>query len=192
MHQALKSLNVSKSPGPDEIHPRILKELSYELSKPLTMLFNKSIHDGKIPDKWKIAEVRPIFKKGSKNQAGNYRPVSLTSVVCKVFEGFIRDAMYTHFITNKLLSNKLFGFCQGRSCVTQLLVTLHDWMTFLDSNIPVDCMYLDFRKAFDAVPHRRLLHKIKGYGVGGNVLNWVSDFLSNRTQYVALDGISSD
>ena len=100
--------------------------------------------------------------------------------------------MYTHFITNKLLSNKQFGFCQGRSCVTQLLVTLHDWMTFLDSNIPVDCMYLDFRKAFDAVPHRRLLHKIKGYGVGGNVLNWVSDFLSNRTQYVALDGISSD
>ena len=64
MHQALKSLNVSKSPGPDEIHPRILKELSLELSKPLTMLFNKSIHDGKIPDKWKVAEVRPIFKKG--------------------------------------------------------------------------------------------------------------------------------
>ena len=100
--------------------------------------------------------------------------------------------MYTHFISNNLLSSKQFGFCQGRSCVTQLLVTLHDWMSFLDNNIPVDCMYLDFRKAFDAVPHRRLIHKIKGYGIRGNVLNWVTDFLSNRTQYVSLDGISSE
>ena len=192
MYQALSSLKISKSPGPDEIHPRILKELAKELSSPLTLLFNKSLQEGKLPDKWKIAEVRPIFKKGSKQQAGNYRPVSLTSVVCKVFEGFIRDAMYTHFISNNLLSSKQFGFCQGRSCVTQLLVTLHDWMSFLDNNIPVDCMYLDFRKAFDAVPHRRLIHKIKGYGIRGNVLNWVTDFLSNRTQYVSLDGISSD
>ena len=156
------------------------------------MLFNKSIKDGKIPDKWKLQEVRPIFKKGSKQQAGNYRPVSLTSVVCKVFEGFIRDAMYSHFISNNLLSTKQFGFCQGRSCISQLLATLHDWMTFLDDHIPVDCMYLDFRKAFDAVPHRRLLHKIKGYGVGGDILNWVTDFLSNRTQYVSLDGINSN
>ena len=192
MYKALNSLNVSKSPGPDEIHPRILKELASELSIPLTMLFNKSIKDGKIPDKWKLQEVRPIFKKGSKQQAGNYRPVSLTSVVCKVFEGFIRDAMYSHFISNNLLSTKQFGFCQGRSCITQLLATLHDWMIFLDDHIPVDCMYLDFRKAFDAVPHRRLLHKIKGYGVGGDILNWVTDFLSNRTQYVSLDGINSN
>ena len=75
--------------------------------------------------------------------------------------------------------------------MTQLLVTLHDWMTLLDKNIPVDCMYLDFRKAFDAVPHKRLLHKIKGYGVRGNILNWVTDFLSNRSQYVSIDGICS-
>ena len=192
MYHALNSLNISKSPGPDEIHPRILKELSKELAKPLSMLFNKSIKEGKIPDKWKIAEVRPIFKKGSKQEAGNYRPVSLTSVVCKVFESFVRDAMYSHFISNNLLSDKQFGFCQGRSCMTQLLVTLHDWMTLLDKNIPVDCMYLDFRKAFDAVPHKRLLHKIKGYGVRGNILNWVTDFLSNRTQYVSLDGFYSE
>ena len=192
MYEALNSLNISKSPGPDEIHPRILKELAKELSKPLTMLFNKSIKDGKIPDIWKIAEVRPIYKKGSKQEAGNYRPVSLTAVVCKVFESFVRDAMYSHFISNNLLSDKQFGFCQGRSCMTQLLVTLHDWMTLLDKNIPVDCMYLDFRKAFDAVPHKRLLHKIKGYGVRGNILNWVTDFLSNRTQYVSLDGFYSE
>ena len=192
MYTSLKSLKTSKSPGPDEIHPRILKELANELSYPLTLLFNKTLEKGKIPAEWKIAQVRPIFKKGSKVSAGNYRPVSLTSVVCKVFEGFIRDAMYTHFVTNNLLSDKQFGFCKGRSCITQLLVTLHDWMCDLDNNTPVDVMYLDFKKAFDSVPHKRLIHKIKGYGVHGNVLNWVRDFLTERTQYVSLDGEESE
>ena len=192
MCKTLKSLKVSKSPGPDEIHPRILKELAEELCHPLTLLFNKSLNAGKIPTKWKVAEVRPIFKKGSKVSAGNYRPVSLTSVVCKVFENFIRNAMYSHLVTNNLLSDKQFGFCKGRSCVTQLLVSLHDWLSELDKNVPVDVMYLDFRKAFDSVPHKRLVHKLKGYGVGNKVLNWVSDFLTDRTQYVSLDGVKSD
>ena len=192
VHRALNSLKAAKSPGPDEIHPRVLKELSEQLAYPLKILFNKTVKEGKIPANWKRAEVRPIFKKGSKQNPGNYRPVSLTSVVCKIFEGFIRDALYTHLITNNLLSSKQYGFCKGRSCVTQLLGTLHDWLLYLDDNIPVDCMYLDFRKAFDAVPHRRLLHKIEGYGVKGNVLKWVTDFLSNRSQYVALNDVASN
>ena len=90
---ALKSLKVCKSPGPDGIHPRVLKELAVELALPLRRLFEKTLNDGKLPKMWKIAEVRPIFKKGKKSSPGNYRPVSLTSVVCKVFEGFFRDAM---------------------------------------------------------------------------------------------------
>ena len=143
MYTTLKSLKVSKSPGPDEIHPRLLRELAKEVAYPLTLLFNKTLDEGKLPTEWKVAEVRPIYKKGSKIQAGNYRPVSLTSVICKVFESFIRDAMYTHFITNNLLSDKQFGFCKGRSCITQLLVTLHDWMIDLDNNKPVYVMYLD-------------------------------------------------
>ena len=82
--------------------------------------------------------MRPIFKKGKKSSPGNYRPVSLTSILCKIFESFIRRALYAHLIENKLLSEHQFGFCQGRSCVSQLLVTLCDWMYDLDNDIPVD------------------------------------------------------
>ena len=83
--KALKSLKTSKSPGPDGVHPRVLRELANELAFPLRKLFEKSLVEGKLPKKWKIAEVRPIFKKGDKSKPGNYRPVSLTSVVCKLF-----------------------------------------------------------------------------------------------------------
>ena len=77
--------------------------------------------------------------------------------MCKDFENFIRNAMYSHLVTNKLLSEKQYGFCKGRSCLTQLLVSLHDLLSELDKNVPVDVMYLDFRKAFDYVPHKRLV-----------------------------------
>ena len=191
MSQALKNLNGTKSPGPDEIHPRILKELHVELAKPLTVLFNNSILESKIPVEWKIAEVRPIFKKGDKSQAGNYRPVSLTSIVCKLFEGFIRDALYDHLVENELLSRDQYGFCSGRSCVTQLLTTVTDWMEYLDQGIPVDSIYLDLRKAFDTVPHQRLIHKLKGYGIRDNLLHWIADFLNDRSQYVSIKSVSS-
>ena len=111
---ALKSLNVDKSQGPDGIHPRVLKELADQIASPLCKIFNRSIKEGKIPDMWREAEVRPIFKKGKKNDPGNYRPVSLTSVLCKVLEGFVRRALYNHLVDNELLSEHQFGFCNGR------------------------------------------------------------------------------
>ena len=121
------------------------------------------------------------------------RPVSLTSIICKVFESFIRDALYAHLVNNELLSVHQFGFCKGRSCSTQLLVCLNDWLSDLDKKSPVDTIYLDFRKAFDAVPHNRLLSKLSGYGVKGNVLEWINSFLSNRSQYVSVNGkVSSE
>ena len=184
MYQVLSNLKTSKSPGPDGVHPRLLKELSRELSQPLLILFNKTLNEGNIPDIWKKAEVKPIFKKGSKEDPGNYRPVSLTSLLCKVFEHFIRDALYKHLIKNSLLSKEQYGFCKKRSCVSQLLVTLNEWFTFLDNKIPVDAAYLDFRKAFDSVPHKRLITKLKGYGVRGKILDWISSFLFGRSQFV--------
>ena len=190
--KSLKSLRVGKSPGPDNIHPRVLSELACELSYPLLLIFNKSMSQGKIPTQWKEAEIRPIFKKGCKSTPGNYRPVSLTSILCKVFEGFVRDALYNHIVTNNLLSVKQFGFCKGRSCVTQLLTTVNKWMKCIDENRPVDAIYLDFAKAFDTVPHKRLIKKLEGYGIRENVLNWVVDFLSDRTQYVSVNGERSN
>ena len=113
MEKALRTLNINKSPGPDGIHPRILKELADVLSLPLKLLFDKTIVLGKLPTKWKLAEVRPIFKKGSKTSPGNYRPVSLTSIICKVFERFIKDRIFNHLTSNGLLSDDQYGFCGG-------------------------------------------------------------------------------
>ena len=192
MEDALNNLKTCKSPGPDEIHPLILKELSAQLSRPLKILFDKTLEHGIIPSDWKLAEVRPIFKKGKKDNPGNYRPVSLTSIICKIFEGFIKNALCKHLTENNLLSDHQFGFCSGRSCTTQLLVTLDSWMNSLDKNTPVDAVYLDFKKAFDTVPHNRLLTKLESYGVTGKVLEWVKTFLSDRKQYVKVNNASSN
>ena len=113
--------------------------------------------------------------------------MSLTSIVCKVFEGFVRNKLFDHLISNNLLSEEQYGFCRGRSCTTQLLNTINDWLLHLDNKIPVDAVYLDFRKAFDTVPHERLLNKLYGYGVRGNLLHWVKHFLSDRSQFVSIN-----
>ena len=176
----LTSLNVNKSPGPDGVHPRVLKELAHELSAPLKTFFDKTMKEGKIPQKWKIAEVKPIFKKGNKNSPNNYRPVSLTCIVCKIFEQFVRNALYKHLTDNDLLALEQFGFCQGRSCTTQLLVTINDWLLNIDKNVPTDAVYLDFSKAFDCVPHRRLMTKLHAYGIRGDMYNWIKDFYSTE------------
>lgn len=191
IRKELNKLNVSKSCGPDGIHPRLLRELSNELALPLKILFEKTMAEGKLPHGWKRAEVKPIFKKGEKTKPGNYRPVSLTSIICKVFESIVRDALNNHLAEHDLLSKNQYGFTAGRSCVTQLLSTLYDCMKHLDGGDPVDAVYLDLQKAFDKVPHARLLVKLKGYGINGKVLSWIENFLSDRSQFVTVGAESS-
>ena len=147
--------------------------------------------NGSIPSAWKKAEVKPIFKKGDKSSPGNYRPVSLTSIVCKIFEGFVREALNNHFMENDLLSKDQFGFTKARSCVSQLLVTINDWINSIDNDEPVDCIYLDLRKAFDTVSHKLLIYKLRNYGISGNLLKWITSFLSDRTQFVNVNGACS-
>ena len=103
----------------------------------------------------------------------------------------MRDALNNHIVSNKLLSSEQFGFCKGRSCVTQLLNVLNTWFYYLDNNIPVDAIYLDFQKAFDSVPHKRLIEKLRGYGIRDNLLSWIESFLSSRSQYVSVNGYNS-
>ena len=107
--------------------------------------------------------------------------------MCKIFEQFVRNALYKHLTENNLLALEQFGFCQGRSTTTQLLVTMNDWVLNNDNNIPTDAVYLDFSKAFDCVPHRRLMTKLHSYGIRGEVFNWIEDFLCNRSQYVSIN-----
>ena len=188
----LKDLKICKSPGPDEIHPRLLQELHVELATPLHIIYTKSLDTGELPDEWKEANVTAIFKKGSKNSPSNYRPVSLTCIACKLVETVVRNAIYNHMVKNNLFSKKQFGFLSKRSTTLQLLTVLDHWTKILDEGSSVDNIYMDFMKAFDTVPHRRLLQKIRSYGISGKAEKWVEAFLSNRRQRVCINGCHSE
>ena len=166
------------------IHP-------YLAHDPLFLIFKSSLHAGVLPDTWKIANVSPIFKKGNKHVTENYRPISLTSIVCRVMERIIKNAIVKHLDEHSLFSPDQFGFRSKRSCVLQLLHFFEDVTSMLDEGKYVDVIYFDFAKAFDSVPHQRLLVKIKSYGIDGKVFNWISSFLSNRRQRVVLNGYKS-
>ena len=188
----LSNLNVNKAAGPDGLHPRVLKELASTLSVPLSILFNTSLSSGEVPSMWKVGVITALHKKGSKSTAGNYRPISLTAIICKIMEGIIRDYIVKHMMDHSLFCDAQHGFVPGRSCMTQLLLTLEIWSNHLDAGNPLDCIYLDFRKAFDTVPHLRLLSKLDSYGISGNIKAWISSFLLNRKQRVTVDGAYSD
>jgi len=172
-----------KSLGPDSIHSNLLRAEAAEVVKPLTLIFQKSISEGKLDDDWKKANITPIYKKGSRNEAGNYRPVSLTSVVCKLLESITRDQILGYF-NRTVFTKAQHGFVQGRSCLTNLLEVLEHWTSSMDGGYGVDVIYLYYRKAFDTVPHRRLLTKLKMIGITGELLEWIKDFLHNRLMRV--------
>ena len=146
VREEILNLNVNKSCGPDNVHPRLLIELAESLSKPISLLLNRTMEEGDIPTEWKSANVSPIYKKGSKNKAENYRPISLTSIICKIMESFIKERVVAHLISNNLLSSKQFGFISGRSTATQLLRYLDKCIDTIVNGGVVDTIYLDFQK----------------------------------------------
>ena len=184
----LEKLKINKSPGPDTIHPRVLNGAAKSLSVPITYIFKTSLQTKTLPDEWKHANISAIFKKGKKTLPSNYRPVSLTCVVCKIMESIIRDAIIDHMTENSLFSPYQFGFISGRSTVLQLLQVLKIWTDILDEGGLIDSIYCDFMKAFDKVPHKRLIYKVSKYGIKGNILGWISSFLNERTQCVNMNG----
>lgn len=179
-------LQTDKSPGPDGIHPLLLQECAASVAEPLSLIFQKSFELGTLPDDWKTAHIVPIFKKGSKTDKANYRPVSLTSVPCKIMESIIKDRMKQFLDSNGVISDAQHGFMQGRSCLTNLLETLENWTKALDEGYGIDVLYLDYRKAFDSVPIQRLIEKLKVYGITGNLLQWIESFLTLRTMRVGI------
>jgi hypothetical protein len=182
----LKRLNEFKSPGPDKIHPAVLKNCADSISLPLLLIFNISMSSGEVPNEWLEAYVSPIFKKGSRLTPANYRPVSLTSIPCKIMESLVRDRLMGHLRANRLINSQQHGFVPGKACVTNLLETFDYLTKNLGIRKAVDLVFLDFAKAFDKVSHHRLLYKLEAYGIVGNVLSWIKAFLSNRIQRVVL------
>ena len=179
-------MNASKAPGPDGIPSVVLRMCAAQLASPLLSLFRKTIEEGEIPQDWKNAKVVPIHKKGSKTKPGNYRPVSLTCHVCKVMEKIIKRKLITHLMDNDLLSKHQHGFTARKLCQSNLLEVLEKWTKSIDDGLGVDVIYLDYQKAFDSVPHRRLLSKLSGYGIQGRVAKWISAFLQGRRQQVVI------
>jgi len=186
VNDKLLKLNTQKSPGEDQIHPKVLKESAETLCEYLACLFSKSLATGRLPNDWKSAIVVPLHKKGSKKKTENYRPVSLTSIICKLFESIVRDHIVSHMNRHSLFIEHQHGFRAQRSCVTQLLEVVDEWSNVLDEGGCIDTIYLDFQKAFDTVPHERLINKMYSYGIRGNVLKWTKNFLSNRKQAVRI------
>ena len=184
----LAKVNIYKSSGPDDIHPKLLKALAnnQQFVAATGELFRKCADSGTIPSMWKEANVVALHKKGPKNLASNYRPVSLTCILCKIYEKFIRDHILAHVEGSIALQQH--GFVGGRSCLSNLLETVDTILEMLEEGAPVDVLYFDFCKAFDTVPHYRLLAKLESYGITGSILEIVRDFLSNRRMRVVVGG----
>ena len=191
VRKLLRNLNPRKASGPDKIPCRLLKELANELAPALTHLFNQSLRTGEVPSIWKHALVQPIYKKGDRAQAANYRPISLTCVCCKLLEHIVRTGITKHLENNNIISDAQHGFRKARSCETQLILTIQDFASEIDSSGQTDAILLDFSKAFDRVPHQRLLRKLEFYGIRGNINKWIENFLLNRTQQVLVEGETS-
>ena len=149
----IKAMKDNKSPGVDGIPPKVLMETVEQISIPLARVFNLSLKEGVVPFEWKEANIIPLFKKGSRNKSENYRPVSLTSVICKLLERLIKDHMVDFLVKHKLLNSSQHGFLKAWSCLTNMLCFLEEITKWRDVGSPVDIIYLGFQKAFDKVPH---------------------------------------
>ena len=188
----LTELKVDKSKGPDEVYPRVLKECAAAMATPLTLIYRRSHDEGRAPAQFKQANVVPIYKKGSKVSALNYRPISLTSVVCKIQEKIQHRAILRYLMDKELIVPEQHGFLPRKSCTTNLLEAYEILSDAVERGDPVDVIFTDFCKAFDTVPHERLLHKLAAYGISGQLLAWLRDWLTTRQQRVVLGEHKAD
>ena len=181
----------NKSSTPDCIHPRIVKECASGLAAPLTLIYQMSIDTGTVPERWKYGNITPLHKEESRHEACNYRPITITSLLCRTLEKIIKEAFIKHLDDQEYITDCQHGFRKKRSCLTNLLLNLEEITKQIDSGHAVDQIYLDFQKAFDKVPHQRLLYKLQKAGISGCLLNWVESFLSKRKQRVNVSGTFS-
>ena len=191
IQKLLSDQSPNKASGPDQIPARILKLCSGELAPILAAFFNQSLESGDLPPDWLMSHITPVYKKGNHSSPSNYRPIALTSICCKILEHVLTSHIMTHFDKYKILNDSQHGFRKRRGCDTQLLLTTNDLANSFYKNKQVDAVLLDFSKAFDRVPHRRLLKKFHHYGITGKIHRWIETFLTKRQQCVVLDGVQS-
>jgi len=177
--------------GPDGMHPAVLRELADVIAEPLSIIFERSWRTGEVPEDWRKASVTPVFKKGKKEDPGNYRPVSLTSSPGKVMEQLILDVISKQVEEKKVIRCSHHGFTKGKSCLTNL-IAFYDGVTgWVDEVRAVDVAYLDFSKAFSTVSHNILLGKLRKCGLDEWTVKWIENWLNGRTQRAVISGAES-
>ncbi len=192
VQKVLKSLNVSKATGPDNIGNFALKICADAIALPLAQLFNHSLQVNKFPSKWKFSHVVPVHKNKSRNDKCNYRPISLLCNISKVMERLVHDKLYSYLTSNSFLTPLNSGFRKQDSAVNQLVALNDSICKSLDQKHDVRAVFLDLSKAFDRVWHRGLLFKLRQLGITGPILSWLESYLSDRHQRVVIDGQSSE
>ena len=187
----IKSLNINKASGPDNISARVLTICAEEIAPILTILFTQSFNSGELPNDWLTVNITPVFKKGDKSNPSNYRPISLTSLCCKLMEHILCHNIMNYLESNHILNDYQYGFRSSHSCQAQLISIIEELQLALDCHHQVDLLMLDFSKAFDTVPHQHLLKKLKYYGINGKLYYWLSTWLTKRSQRVVVDGYNN-
>jgi hypothetical protein len=188
----IKNLKPKYSSGYDNISTILLKLSGNALIKPLTAIINQSLHNGVFPQKLKIAKVIPIFKKEDPHLLNNYRPISLLPAISKVFEKVVHKQLQSYFSENNLFYHHQYGFREGFSTELALNEFVDRINQILDNNKIPFALYIDLSKAFDTLDHSILIHKLRHYGITNTELNWFSSYLTDRSQYVEVNGIASD
>lgn len=186
IYEKLNTVDLSKGPGPDQIPPLFLKNSAFPLSRPLWLLFNKSLSEGTFPSIWKFSYIIPIFKNsGDKGNIENYRPISKLCLFAKIFESLLYDFLSFQFCG--IFIDGQHGFRPKRSTATNLLIYREFLSSALEGGFVVDSVYTDFSKAFDRVSHDILLQKLECYGIHGTLLQWFASYLTNRQQTVNIN-----
>ena len=188
----LSNLKTDKAAGPDNIKPVVLKELRCQIAPILQIRLQKSIDSGTLPSDWTKGNVAPLYKNGPQSDPSNYRPITLTCILCKLTEHIIASNISAHFTRYNILYDLQHGFRERRSCETQLIQLVDDLARTLVAGQQSDLILLDFSKAFDKVSHSKLLYKLHEHGIRGCTLDWIRSFLIGRTQVVVLEGEKSD
>lgn len=183
---------MNKASGPDGIPAIVLWTCAPELTPILTRLFRLSMETGQVPKAWKFANVQPVPKKGSRADPANYRPISVTSILCKTMERVLNKKLLGYLEVNDLLSDRQYGFRQNRSTGDLLVYATHIWSEALEKYGEALAVSLDISKAFDRVWHDSLIGKLPAYGLPPRLCAWIKDFLRERSLRVVVDGCSSE
>ena len=188
---AIKSMRPDTATGPDGVSATLLKSCAPAIADHIASVFNSSLATGQFPDEWKLSRITPIFKKGDASSVANYRPISLLSLVGKLLERVVHSALMEHILSESVLSPSQFGFRPQSSTQEALLSLTRFWHNTMEDNGSNACVFLDVAKAFDSVPHDRVVTALSRSGISGKLLNCFRSYLTNRRQFVAIQGASS-